>query len=52
MALEDFRTLLDQKRVSVGGGKRVPPRHEMMTSPARRFVRRQRDIARIRGRKM
>lgn len=49
MPLEDYRDLLDQKRVSVGSSdSRKQDRGEMKTSPQRRFIRLQRDKGRFR----
>lgn len=54
MALSDFRDLLDQKRISVGGARtKSYERPDMQNSQARRmFLQRQRDKERARkGRK-
>ncbi len=47
MALEDFRDLLDQKRVSVGGN-RAEGRGPMQNAQARRYIRKQREKGKLR----
>lgn len=54
MALSEHEDIYLRKRESIGGGSRVPPRHDMRTSPERRWILKQRDKARYRttGRKL